>query len=187
IAPRGTDTNGTSTKIRINVDKPSVLRLLSFSVPREDALTFGRARVRVTWDDFKEPSIDAPVALFFGAGTLYNRDSREFLIKAFPMNVRFDSNRVHLGCYFPMPFRKSVRIEVSGYTNAMTWAARYDALADPFEQVTYFHATYRDHPEPEKGEDMVLLDTRQTEGGGDWSGNFVGTSWIFSHRGNLNT
>ena len=124
----------------------------------------------------KEPSVDAPVALFFGAGTLYNRDNREFLVKAFPMNVRFDSNRVHLACYFPMPFRKSARIEISGYTNAVTWAARYDALADPFEQVTYFHATYRDHPEPEKGKDMVLLDTRETEGGGDWSGNFVGTS-----------
>jgi hypothetical protein len=32
-----------------------------------------------------------------------------------------------------------------------------------------------------------LLDTRETEGGGDWSGNFVGNSWIFSHRGVLNT
>ena len=31
-----------------------------------------------------EPSIDAPVALFFGAGTLYNRDDREYLVKAFP-------------------------------------------------------------------------------------------------------
>ena len=30
--------------------------------------------------------------------------------------------------------------------------------------------------------------TRATvEGGGDWSGSFVGTSWIFSHRGVLNT
>ncbi len=33
----------------------------------------------------------------------------------------------------------------------------------------------------------VLLDTREVEGGGEWSGSFVGTSWIFSHRGVLNT
>jgi hypothetical protein len=33
----------------------------------------------------------------------------------------------------------------------------------------------------------VLLDTRKVEGGGDWSGHFVGTSWIFSHRGVLTT
>jgi hypothetical protein len=31
------------------------------------------------------------------------------------------------------------------------------------------------------------LDTPKTEGGGDWSGNFVGTSFIFSERANLNT
>src|SRR6185436_17504556 len=123
------------------------LRLLSFSVPREEALNFGRARISIRWDDFKESSVDAPVALFFGAGIL---DNREFLVKAFPMNIRFDSNRVHLACYFPMPFRKTARIEVSGYTNEITWAARYESLADPFEQVAYFHATYRDHPEPER-------------------------------------
>ena len=28
----------------------------------------------------------------------------------------------------------------------------------------------------------MLLDTRKTEGGGDWSGAFVGTSFIFSHN-----
>ena len=33
----------------------------------------------------------------------------------------------------------------------------------------------------------MLLDTRQTEGGGDWSGSFVGTSFIFSHDAVLNT
>jgi hypothetical protein len=33
----------------------------------------------------------------------------------------------------------------------------------------------------------VLLDTRKTEGGGDWSGSFVGTSFIFSDRANLTT
>ena len=44
------------------------------------------------------------MALFFGAGTLYNRDNREYLVKAFPVNVRFDAEQVHLACYFPMPF-----------------------------------------------------------------------------------
>src|SRR5439155_10231497 len=53
--------------------------------------------------------------------------------------------------------------------------------------VGYFHATYRDHPKPELGKDLVLLDTRQTESGGDWSGQLVGTSLIFSHRANLTT
>jgi hypothetical protein len=86
-----------------------------------------------------------------------------------------------------MPFRKTARVEVSGYSGELTWTARYESMDDPFEQAAYFHATYRDHPQPEPGKDLVLLDTREAEGGGDWSGNFVGTSWIFSHAGNLNT
>ena len=64
---------------------------------------------------------------------------------------------------------------------------RYHPLNAPASHVGYFHATYRDHPAPEPGQDLVLLDTRTVEGGGDWSGSFVGTSWIFSHRGVLNT
>ncbi|HZO84429.1 MAG TPA: DUF2961 domain-containing protein, partial [Verrucomicrobiae bacterium] len=187
IAPRARETNGTSPNIRISVDRTSMLRLVSFSVPRQDALAFGRARIHARWDDLKQSSIDAPVALFFGAGTLYNRDNREFLVKAFPMNIRYDADRVHLACYFPMPFRKTARVEISGYSGELAWTARYESRDEDFEHLTYFHATYRDHPKPEPGKDIVLLDTRETEGGGDWSGNFVGTSWIFSHRGNLNT
>jgi hypothetical protein len=51
----------------------------------------------------------------------------------------------------------------------------------------YFHATYRDHPAPEPGKDLVLLDTREVEGSMEWSGQLVGTSFIFSHRANLTT
>jgi hypothetical protein len=47
-------------------------------------------------------------------------------------------------------------------------------------EMGYFHATYRDHPKPTLGEDLVLLDTREVEGGGDWTGSFVGTSFIFT-------
>src|SRR6185295_15271148 len=79
---------------KISPNRPMLLRALEFSVPREQAVEFGRARLRITWDGLPHSSVDAPVALFFGAGTLYNRDNREYLVKAFPMNVRYDSNRV---------------------------------------------------------------------------------------------
>jgi hypothetical protein len=166
------------------------VRAVEFSVPREQALAFGRARLRVTWDGRAEPSIDAPVALFFGAGALYNREGREFLVKGFPIHIRFAPDRVHLACYFPMPFFKSARFELIGDTDSIPdiqWRLRYHPLDAPAHHVGYFHATYRDHPTPEPGRDLLLLDTRTVEGGGEWSGSFVGTSWIFSHRGVLNT
>ncbi len=181
---------GLATLLNLS-EAPAMLRALEFSVPQTQAVAFGRARLRVTWDQRSQPSIDAPVALFFGAGTLYNRDGREFLVKGFPMTIRQADGRVHLACYFPMPFFKSARLELQGNaTNDLAgiqWRVRAARLSDPPAQVGYFHATYRDHPAPELGQDLVLLDTRQAEGGGDWAGSFVGTSWIFSHRGVLNT
>ncbi len=171
--------------------EPAMLRTLEISAPREQAISLGRARLRVTWDDEKQPSIDAPLALFFGAGTLYNRDGREYLVKAFPVHIRFDAERVSLACYFPMPFFRAAKIELIGDpasdVTGVRWSARYEPYRDPASQVGYFHATYRDHPNPVRGKDQVLLDTREAEGGGDWSGQFVGTSFIFSDRAVLST
>jgi hypothetical protein len=169
----------------------SVIRALKLSVPREQAAAFSKARLRITWDNRREPSVDAPVALFFGAGVLYNRDNREFLVKAFPMNIRYEADRVHLACYYPMPFFRSAKIEMVGDGTNDFSGVRYEVRSEPFKDppnhVGYFHATYRDFPKPVPGKDLVCLDTRQAEGGGDWSGSLVGMSWIFSHRADLGT
>ena len=197
---------GAITLTKIN-DAPSMIRELQFSAPRDQAIALGRARLRITWDDRKQPSVDAPLALFFGAGTLYNRDERELFVNAFPVSVRFVGketadvfppsdrgkfdNRVNLVCIFPMPFFRSAKIELVGNDETsikgIRWNVLYGKCKDSPSEVGYFHATYRDHPKPELGKDLVLLDTRDVEGGGAWSGSFIGTSWIFSHRGDLTT
>jgi hypothetical protein len=168
-----------------------VVRVLSFSVPKSQALAFSQARLRIVWDDRKQPSVDAPIALFYGAGSLYNRDNREYLVKSFPMTIRYDDSRVYLSCYFPMPFFQSARVAIGGVADTsfsdVRWTVRYGPFTDAPNWVSYFHATYRDHSAPEFGKDLVLLDTRQQEGGGDWSGQFVGTSFIFSHEADLET
>jgi len=169
---------------------PSMVRALEFSIPRDQALAFSRARLRVTWDGRSESSIDAPISLFYGAGALYNRDNREYLVKSFPMVVRYTSDRVYLSCYFPMPFFRSARIELTGAGVPIAdieWKVRSAPYRDPANYVGYFHATYRDHATPEPGKDLVLLDTTPTQGGGDWSGQFVGTSFIFSDAADLTT
>ena len=164
---------------------------LEFSVPKGEALAFGRARLRIVWDGRHDASVDAPVSLFYGAGTLYNRDNQQYLVKSFPMVIRYNADRVYLSCYFPMPFFRSARIELAGVEgttlSGIQWHVRYGPFKDPPNWAGYFHATYRDHPKPELGKDLVLLDTRQAEGGGDWSGQFVGTSFIFSHDADLGT
>ncbi|TAM84165.1 MAG: DUF2961 domain-containing protein [Acidobacteria bacterium] len=172
-------------------DTPSMVRALDLSVPRENSIEFGRSRLRVTWDGRPDPSIDAPLALFFGAGTLYNRDGREYLVKAFPVHIRFDAQRVHLACYLPMPFFRNAKFELANAAgtaiSGVQWSVRYTPFNDPPNHAAYLHATYRDHIKPTAGEDLELLNTRDVEGGGDWSGSFVGTSMIFSRQANLAT
>ncbi len=168
----------------------AAVRALEFSVPRGQALAFQNVRLRVTWDSRAQPSIDAPIALFYGAGTLYNRDDREFLVRAFPVNIRFDQNRVYLACYFPMPFFRSARMELVSAGQAVEgieWSLRTMPLDRPANQLAYFHATYRDFPHPAAGQDLVLLNTGGVEQASDWSGQLVGTSFIFSHEANLTT
>jgi hypothetical protein len=183
--------SGESAELATFRDAPSMIRALEFSVPRDSAITFGRARLRITWDDRPQPSVDIPVALFFGAGTLYNRDGREYLVKAFPVSIRFDKERVHLACYFPMPFFRTARLELTNTDHNklldVTWEIKWAPFRDPPQQVGYFHATFADHPKPEFGKDLVLLDTRGAEGASEWSGQLVGTSFIFSHRADLTT
>lgn len=170
---------------------PGLIRKLRFLIPQDQSGAFARARLRVTWDGRAQPSVDAPAALFFGAGTLYNRDGREYLVKAFPSFIRYGGGSVELACFFPMPFFRSATFELIAPADAaleqVRWTVAREKLDDPPSAVGYFHATYADHAHPERGRDLVLLDTRRTEGGGDWSGSFVGTSWIFSDQANLGT
>ncbi|UCD48940.1 MAG: DUF2961 domain-containing protein [Phycisphaerales bacterium] len=172
-------------------DAPAAVRALKFTVPRDRAYDFGKCRLRVTWDRRWHASIDAPVDLFFGTGHLYNSDDREYLVKGFPLVVRYDDDHVHLACYWPMPFFRHAKIELQDRRglplNDVTWEVRTVPFTGPINHASYFHATYSDHPEPELGRDITFLDTSRVEGGGSWSGNFVGMSWIFSHDGFLPT
>jgi len=170
----------------------SQIRALKFSLPLEKAVDLERIRLKITWDGAAHASVDAPLSLFYGTGTFYNRDNKEYLVQGFPINVRFDypNKKVELGCYYPMPFQRSAKIELTGITPGNTdinYEVRYEPGKLPVAYSSYFHATYKDMPDPELGKDLVLLDTRGVEGQQEWSGSFVGTSFIFSHIGYLGT
>ncbi len=181
-------TAGAATAVTLK--RGAVIRVLTFSIDRSQAAAFQNVHLRVTWDGREHPSIDAPISLFYGAGTLYNRTNREYLVKAFPVNIRFTATRVYLACYFPMPFFRSARVELAGagrQVSGVEWYVRTLPLGERPNRLSYFHATYRDTPTPVPGKDLILLDTRGEEGAEGWSGSLVGTSFIFSHAANLTT
>jgi hypothetical protein len=174
---------------------PAAIRAITLTVPTAAAPALGAATLRATWDGRASPSIAAPVSLFFGAGSLVNRTSREYLVKAFPVSIRFDapSSTVTFAVYFPMPFARSAHVELVGAGTAVpgiAWRARTQAApADRTNWVGYLHATYVDQGTPTPGKDLVLLDTTAatTEGGGSWCGSVVGTSFTFSDHAVLTT
>jgi hypothetical protein len=169
---------------------PSAIRVLRFTVPDSLAIEAGKSRLRVTWDDRAQPSIDAPLALFFGTGTLYNRTASDALVKGLLVNVVQTTNGVQLSAYFPMPFQSSARIELLDAPAAIPgvrFHIRTVPETDPVGWTGYLHATYHDHGTPVRGRDLVFLDTKADEGGGDWCGSFVGTSFIFSDNATLGT
>ncbi|MEJ7646477.1 MAG: DUF2961 domain-containing protein [Chryseolinea sp.] len=171
---------------------PSVIRAFKIILPLENAMDLERLRLIVKWDGAAHASIDAPLCLLFGVGTLYNRDSAEYLVKGFPINIRFDydAKKVELACYYPMPFFKSAEFELANVNpgdTEISYEIRYEPLASPVVDNSYFHATYKDIPKPVVRKDLILLDTKDIEGKSEWSGSFVGNSVIFSHSGGLHT
>ncbi|MDB6056571.1 MAG: hypothetical protein JWO95_415 [Verrucomicrobiales bacterium] len=181
-------TNAFEAPLRIETKNPKAINTIEFAVPLKDAIEFGKSTLRITWDDAKQPSVEAPIALFFGAGTLYNRNNRKYLVNAFPVCIKQDGGEMVLSCFFPMPFFTNAQIQIIS-TNKIVPAIWVHTVppTDPKEYLTYFHATYKDHGTPEPGKDLILLNTTKVEGGGEWSGHFIGTSFIFSDRAVLNT
>jgi hypothetical protein len=107
------------------------------------------------------------------------------------MTVRCETGTCEFATYFPMPFHRSARIEVAETQGTpvpdVQWDIRTTPFPDPANHVGLFHATYRDFPRPERGRDLVLLDTRETEGGGEWCGHIVGTTYTFTRTASLGT
>jgi hypothetical protein len=131
------------------------------------------------------------MGLFFGTASLMRDPGQEFIVKSFPLTVRLAEGQFELATYFPMPFLKNARIEISEATgnaiNGVEWSVRTQPFTGPANSVGLFHATHRDFPAPERGHELVLLDTTITEGGGDWCGHFVGTTYQFTTAGRLGT
>ncbi len=105
------------------------------------------------------------MALFFGAGTLYNRDNHEYLVKAFPVNIRFTAiGSSHL--LLPHAFFASARIELAGAGQrvpGVAWQLRTVPFPGPLTGLATSMPPIAIILNPTPGKDLVLLDTRDAE------------------------
>jgi HEAT repeat protein len=123
------------------------------------------ARVRVYYDGHKTPSVDAPLGDFFGVGHGYERDLNSLMVR----NASFGRAR---NCYWPMPFRKSIKITLTNEgtrrITSLYYHVDWQKHASLPEDVGYFHAYYRQATPPPVGKNYTILDVRG-------AGHYVGT------------
>ncbi|HEX4489113.1 MAG TPA: DUF2961 domain-containing protein [Terriglobales bacterium] len=122
-------------------------------------------RVRVYYDGYKTPSVDAPLGDFFGVGHGSERNLDSNMVRDSSMGRARNS-------YWPMPYRKSCRITVTNEGKRLVpmfyYHVDYRKYASLPEDIGYFHAYYRQERPARKGHDYAFLDIKG-------NGHYVGT------------
>lgn len=120
--------------------------------------------LRIYWDGEKKPSVEAPVGDFFA-----NSFGKRSQVISIPVMVEDGDS---YNCFWPMPFRKSARIEIinQGTQNVNLLYYNVDWIKkDSLEKDTpYFHAQYRQEYPVVSGKDYTILETTGR-------GHYVGT------------
>jgi hypothetical protein len=141
--------------------------------------------LRIFWEGSTVPSVEVPVGDFFGLGhalTPQFYERRKFELVSEPLTV--GSSERALNCYWPMPFRRSARIEIYNNGAASCRLLYYHVDYELGEQPAdagLFHANFRQDPARHgqaPNDDYQNLDGRdnfvlmETEGRGHYAGCF---------------
>lgn len=103
--------------------------------------------LRIWWDGEKSPSVEVPIADFFGGGFGICKDFWSLPLQMNPQGGR------GFNCWFPMPFGQHARIEVESEWNEpinIYYYVDYEVYPRCDEQLAYFHAQWR-RENPTKG------------------------------------
>ncbi len=111
--------------------------------------------IRIYWDEETSPSVEAPLGDFFGLGFGIKRPFENIMQSASQADGR------SMNSYFPMPFKKGVRIEIENQCNTPVmfyYNIDYEKLLTLPDQSAYFHAQYRHvmHTQPHERDNTHL-------------------------------
>lgn len=148
------------TKVLAKIAGPAVLRNIWFTLAGAAGNQHGTNELRnltfrIFWDDETTPSVETPFGDFFGCG--FGQYKHNLITPYVQVTSR------GYNCYFPMPFRKSARIELTnGGAHPMTvffhfLGSRHDSLP---EDTLYFHAQWRRENPTTMGRNYTILRTR---------------------------
>jgi hypothetical protein len=133
-----------------------------------------RAHVlRFYWDNEETPSIEVPVPDFFAVGHELFARVNSLAVIVNPKNA--------LNCYWPMPFRKHVKVTLTNEANEDLMLLAYQityALTDVHDNAAYLHAQWR-RSTGAKENPYVILDG--VKGKGRYVGTFL--AWTQLEKG----
>lgn len=118
--------------------------------------------LKITFDGAAQPQVEAPIGCFWGIYRTYARASYDSLL------LRWTNNEA--SCYFPMPFWKSVKVQVENRgqeTIAVKAAIDYrtdSATLYPEQNCGYFFASYRREDPRVEGRDYTYLEMNNCSG-----------------------
>jgi hypothetical protein len=160
------------TKVVLDAQGPGVVTHMWFTFlgpephawAKQGSANHQEMLLRIYYDGRERPAVEAPLGDFFA-----NCFGRRSEVVSEPVVVE-DADSYN--CFWRMPFRESIRIEIVNQSRKMINLLYYNIdwiqLDSLPEDTPYFHAQYRQEYPVRQGEDYVLL---ETEG----RGHYVGT------------
>lgn len=148
---------GGETRTLAELKGPGCIRHIWMTswLPKDDYLR--RIVLRFYWDGNSEPSIECPIGDFFGLGHAKRKNFITAVMQMSPQDGR------GLNCWWPMPFQKSARIEITNDGDEALTQYFYidyeqydkpDVLAD----LGYFHVQWlRENPTDSWGDEYADL------------------------------
>lgn len=161
-----------ATKVVLDAEGPGVITHIWFTFlgperhpwAKDGSANHQEILLRIYYDGKARPGVEAPLGDFFA-----NSFGKRSEVISVPVVVE-DADSYN--CFWRMPFRRSVRIELVNQSEKklnllyynIDWI-KLDSLAD---DTPYFYAQYRQEYPVKQGEDYVILDTKG-------KGHYVGT------------
>src|SRR5215472_3201707 len=148
-----TDVAPGATVTLLDVDGPGVIRHLYWAVIRPAANQYRQVVLRMYWDGQAEPCVEAPIGDLFGIAfsTPVHLHSLAMAVNPGNANAGNYPYTCGLNSYFPMPFARGARIDISnesdrpfGERGGFWYHFEFERHADTSAIAeTRFHAQYR--------------------------------------------
>lgn len=130
------------TLILADLDGPAIIKHMWFTGSGRELYWLRKLIFKIYWDNEKNPSVETPFGDFFGAG---HGIARHFI--SLPLNIICSGNLSAFNSYFPMPFNKNARLEITNEGErdvTLYYHIDYAVYEEEFDKkVLRFHAKWR--------------------------------------------